>query len=84
LAYIPNKKSAHWYASRHEDHYTNLGYDYRGKIFRKTMSPLLFKNKVNAALLSHIEPMVQYMIDCVKQIRIHYMISLDKNDTRIR
>jgi len=84
VAYLPNKKSARWFASRHEDNYTNLGYNYKGKIFRKSMSHILFQNKVNAALLDKIEPMIQYLIDCVKQVRIHYMFSLDKNDTRIR
>ena len=81
--YKPNKKSARWYASRHQDGYTDLGYKYSGNIFRKTMSPVLFKNKVNAALLAHIEPMVEYLIESVKQIRLHFMISLDKNDTRV-
>ena len=81
--YIPNKKSARWFASRHQDMYTDLGFDYRGKIFKKTVSPVILQNKVNKAILSRIEPIIVYLIDAVKQVKLHYMFSLDKNDTRI-
>jgi hypothetical protein len=81
--YVPNKKSARWYAVRHQDMYTDLGFDYRGKIFKKTVSPVILQNKVNKAILSHIEPIVEYLINCVKQVRLQYMFSLDKNDTRV-
>ncbi len=84
MSYIPNKKSPRWYASRHQDIYTDLGFNYKGKIFQKSVSPVIMYNKVNKSLLEHIEPMIQRMIEMTKQIRLHYMFSLDKNDDRIR
>ena len=41
------------------------------------------KNKRNKEILSHIEPLIIYLIEAVKQIRLQYMFSLDKNDTRV-
>ena len=81
--FIPNKKSARWYAIRHQDIYTDLGFDYHGKIFEKTTSPVIMENKVNKSMLSRIEPMITYLIDKVKSIKLQYMFSLDKNDTRL-
>lgn len=83
MAYIPNKKSARWYASRHQDIYTDLGFKYHGQIFKKTMSPVILQNKVNSAILKQIEPIVEYLIESVKQIKLQYLFSLDKKDTRL-
>lgn len=79
--YFPNKKSPRWYCSHHQDIYTELGYDYHGKVFEKSVSPVIFQNKINRAILAHIEPMITYLIDCVKQIKLQFMFSLDKNST---
>ncbi len=81
--YFPNKRSPRWYCTRHQDLYTNLGFNYHGKIYEKTVSPVILKNRNNRAILSHIEPIITYLIDAVKQIRLQYMFSLDKNDTRV-
>lgn len=79
----PNKRSGRWYCTRHQDDYTDLGYKYHGHIYEKTISPVILANKNNKAILSHIEPMIEYVIEAVKQIRLQYMFSLDKNDTRV-
>ena len=81
--YLPNKKSGRWHCTRHQDMYTDLGFDYHGHIYEKTLSPVIFLNRKNRAIMSRIEPMIEYMIDAVKQIKLQYMFSLDKNDTRI-
>ena len=81
--YYPNLKSGRWYCTRHQDLYTQLGYKYKGHVYEKTLSPVIFQNKRNKAILSHIEPLVLYIIEAVKQIRLQFMFSLDKNDTRV-
>ena len=81
--YYPNKKSGRWYCTRHQDMYTDLGFKYTGHIYEKTLSPVIFSNKRNRSILSHIEPVISYLIESVKQIRLFYMFSLDKNDTRV-
>ena len=77
--YYPTKKSARWYCTHHQDIYTELGFDYHGNIFKKTISKVILQNKINQAILSKIEPMITYLIDTVKQIKLQYMFSLDKN-----
>lgn len=81
--YYPNKHSGRWYCTRHQDMYTDLGYDYHGHVFEKTMSPVIFLNRKNKLIMAKIEPMITYLIDTVKQIRLQFMFSLDKNDIRV-
>ena len=82
--YKANKKSARYYACHSNDMYTELGHNYHdGNILSKTLSPVIFKNKKNKAMLEKIEEMICYMIDSVKQIRTHFMFSLDKKDINV-
>ena len=83
MAYFPNKRSGRWYCTRHQDMYTDLGFRYEGRIYEHTVSPVIFQNRNNKAILSHIEPLINYLINTVKQIKCQYMFSLDKNDTRV-
>lgn len=83
MAYYPNKRSGRWYCTRHRDNYTNLGYDYRGHVYEKSVSPMILNNPNTKEILSHIEPMIVYLIEAVKQIRLQFMFSLDKNDNRL-
>lgn len=81
--YYPNRKSALFYAKHSNDIYPNLGYDYRGNIFKRTLSKIILSNKVNNAIMKKVDDMFSYLVDTVKQIRLHYMISLDKNDRNV-
>jgi hypothetical protein len=81
--YKPNKKSVHYYASHSNDIYTDLGFNYRGRILTKTLSPVLLRNDKTRAILSNVEDILCYLIDSVKQIKLHYMFSLDKKDTNV-
>lgn len=81
--FYSSRKSARYYSSHFEDKYTDLGFDYRGKIFKKTISPVILENKVNKNILSRVELMVVYLIDAVKEIRAFYMPSIDKNDRNV-
>lgn len=78
-----NKVSSRYIANHVMDAFTDLGYDYRGNVFKKTLSPLIFKNKNNQAILGSIEHMIVFLIDAVKQVRLQFMISLDKNDRNV-
>ena len=70
------------YISRHiKDMYTDLGYDYRHSIFKKSVSKILFQNKNVANFLEQLQKPIVFLI--VKQIRLQYMISLDKKDRNL-
>ena len=81
--YYPNKRSGRWYCTRHQDIHTDLGFDYKNHIYERTISPIIMNNKRNKEILSHIQPLIVYIIETVKQIKLQYMFSLDKNDTRV-
>lgn len=81
--YYANKKSGRWCATRSRDGYTNLGYNYAGNIFRRTLSKVILGNDKNYYILLKIESMIAYLIETVKQIRCQFLISVDKNDTRL-
>lgn len=81
--YKPTKKSPRYFACHHQDIFTDLGFDYRGHIFEKTISPEILKNSNNKSILGNIENMVLMLIDTVKQIKTFFMISIDKNDRNV-
>ena len=84
IMYKPNKRSPRHYACHSNDIYTGLGYDYHnGTILSKTLSPVILKNQKNKILLNNIERIICYLIDSVKQIKLHFMFSLDKNDINL-
>lgn len=81
--YRPNKRSLGYNAIHAQDNYTDLGFDYRGKILKKTISKTIFNNKNNKAILEKVDEMLVFLVDRVKQIKLHYMFSLDKNDRNL-
>ena len=80
---VRNKKNTREVATHTQDLFTDLGYDYRHHIYEKTISPEILKNKNNKDILSKVECMIVFLIDAVKQIKLQYLISLDKNDRNV-
>lgn len=78
-----NKRSPRDIAIHTQDIYTDLGYDYRKSIFTKTISSSIEDNTNNKNILDNIQKMIVFLIDAVKQIKLQYMISLDKNDRNL-
>lgn len=79
----PLDKGPHYYAYHCQDEYHNLGFDYHGNILKKSVSKVIFKNKRNKQLLKKADDMLDYLVDAVKQIKLQYMISHNKNDINI-
>ncbi len=78
-----NKVTAKHISEHAQDVYTDLGYDYRGNIFKRSASPVLFNNENNSKILGEIDKMIVMLVDTVKQIKLQYMISLNKNDRNV-
>ena len=78
-----NKVNARYIANHAQDVYTDLGFDYRGKILKKSVSPILLQNFNNNFVLGEIDKMLSLLVDTVKQIKLQYMISLHKNDRNV-
>lgn len=80
---IRNRKNARYVANHTQDYFTDLGYDYRNHLYQKTISPEILKNENNKMILSRVDKMLVFLIDAVKQIKLQYLISLDKKDRNV-
>lgn len=64
--------------SRH-DKINNIGFDYEGNIFKRTMSGYLFQDEERAEILSRFEEIVFFLIEKVKLIKTFYNYTVSKN-----
>lgn len=78
-----NKTTAKYISEHAQDAFTDLGYDYRGNIFKRSISPIILNNENNSKMLGEIDKMIVMLVDTVKQIKLQYMISLNKNDRNV-
>lgn len=60
----------------------NTGFDYKGKIFSRTMSPYIFNESKRASILTELEKTFQFLIDSTKNIKKQFNFTLDKHETR--
>lgn len=75
-----NKKSKYYYGSHTQDYYSNLGYDYHGNIFKRTLSSEMFINSNQNSILKWLEYHIEYLIDAVKNIKLQFYIAKNKDD----
>ena len=69
-----NEEENHLY-----DNYRNLGYNYEQHIFKNVLSPELFGNPINDILYRQLEILIEHLINAVKQIKLAYAFTYDKN-----
>jgi hypothetical protein len=63
----------------------NTGFDYKGKILKKTLSSQLFNvNETLSTFILNIDSIVFEWIEAVKQIKIHANPAVDKHEDKIR
>jgi len=65
------------------DDYKNLGYNYKHHILKNVLSPELFGNPINDMLYRQIEKIFEFLIEQVKQIKLAYAYTYDKNAKNI-
>lgn len=61
------------------DKINNLGFDYEGKIFKRTMSGYLFQDTERTEILGRFEEIVFFLVEKVKLIRTFYNYTVSKN-----
>jgi len=67
-----------------QDVLLNVGYDYEGKVLRRTMSKQMYRaNSTMVGFLDRIDRVVYELIECVKRIKTFANPALDKNERRI-
>ena len=68
---IRNKHNARRVSRHTQDVFTDLGFDYRHKIFEKTVSKPILENQVNKGILDEIQK-----YDSIESIIIKYIIAV--------
>ena len=81
----PKIRPSYFNHARHaQDKFKNLGYDYTGKILKKTTSPELYSNPLQQSFFERIEGMINFMIEQVKYIKKTFSIAHEKESINIR
>jgi hypothetical protein len=57
----------------------NTGFDYKGKLFRKSMSPLLFADPKRAEILDEYEKIMYFLVEKAKLIKTFYNYTVNKD-----
>ena len=65
------------------DKLKNRGFDYRGRIFEKSMSPLLFADPTRKGILNEYEKLIYFLVEKVKLIKTFYNYTVDKDYTKL-
>lgn len=57
----------------------NTGYDYKGKIFQKSLSPYLMSDPNRSSILAEFEKTVYFLIEKTKYIKNFFNYTVGKN-----
>ena len=66
------------------DNIKNMGYDYRGKIYKKTTSPELWGNPLQIPFIGRLEAMMTLVLEHVKAIKKTFSIAHSKDSLNIK
>ena len=61
----------------------NTGFDYKGKIFERTMSPYLFADPKRRDILNEFEKLIFFLVEKVKSIKTFYNYTVPNDYTKI-
>jgi hypothetical protein len=82
---MSDKKSWYEFISSQNDVRSNVGFDYEGKIFEKTMSNQLISGDENRILiLVSIEKVVYQLFETTKYIKNYIHYAVPKNNKYVR
>lgn len=72
------------YRKHHQfDNYTGLGHKYEQDLLNRVVSKEMFANPLNDIPLRQIERLIEYLVNSVKMIKLHYNIALPKNSKQL-
>jgi hypothetical protein len=82
---MTDKKSWYEFIKTQNDIRSNVGFDYEGKIFEKTMSNQLLSGDENRTLiLTSIERVVNQLFETTKYIKNYINYTVPKNNKYVR
>lgn len=80
---ITSKSSIYSYTFENGESIKNRGYDYKGKLFKNSMSTHLFKNDNVIGFIEYLDSIFFEYIEAVKKIRVFYNFTVDKDYKKI-
>ena len=79
------KQSWYEFMSTQNDIRSNVGFDYEGKIFEKSLSnPVLGGDEYRMDILASIESVVYSLFEATKYIKNYYNYTVPKNNKYVR
>jgi len=78
-----NRESYYDIAESVWDDYKNLGYQYKGMIFRNSISSLFYSDKRKVRIIDELEKMIYHLLEHVKMIKKFRNFAIKKNSHRI-
>ncbi len=75
---MPLKESLYDITENQRNDIKHKGFNYKGRLFEKTMSPLILKEEKRAAILEKMEDVMYHLIESVKDIKLHFSYSRKK------
>lgn len=79
-----NRESYFDIAEHTRDEIKNYGYDYHGKLFRKSVSGLYFEDEKKERIFEVFDNLISYVIDQVKMIKKFRNYALEKKHIKMR
>lgn len=76
---MPLKESLYDITETQRDDIKHKGFDYKGRIFEKTMSNFMFRDDRRKEMLSYFENVIYELIERVKMIKNHANYVVKKN-----
>jgi len=70
-------------AKHYNDDFKNLGYDYTGKLYKKTTSSELWANPLQTSLYGRLEAMMTFVLEQAKSVKKMFSYAHDKDTTNI-
>ena len=71
--------SPNWYINHRNDIILHTGFDYRGRILKRSLSGSMYLETKRAGILNEIEKVLVFLVDSIKNIKKSYNWCLDKN-----
>jgi hypothetical protein len=77
-------RPSYLYQAKHfNDVYLNMGFNYRGQLLPKGISPEMYANQLQVPMYSTIEAMLNFLIEHTKIVKKWYSIAHDKNSMNV-
>jgi len=73
------KKSLYQATESRVEKINNLGFNYEGKILRRTLSNYLYRDSARAGFLDQFERILFFLVEKVKTIKTYYNYTIPKD-----